>query len=311
MRELIERPAADARKINHKDDFELCYLRHKYFRKINYNPTPEEMKPYLRIVEYVSRNNFYTYKGLFTTIGMYLEDVVSIGKIQLVNYLGLFEISKEKNIEKYEVFRTAHLKEYGKDPDSYKLLGKNRANFTMFIKQRMEDLIRICNQKAKNIKGFRVEEYSAFYGANPPPEDLRKLLENNKRYGFRTISTVAFKAIRKRVKAKVDEPFMFAGAWYVAVSLEYRNITMLDFQGAGLDPYDNIHNMDPEKIMLARQEEIRFDKKKKVFDNYSKENKAKVIYEFIEKNRDNPQFEEEVYTARGMLENMGIGHVRG
>jgi hypothetical protein len=308
MRELVERPAADARKINHKDNFELCYLRHKYFRKINYNPTPEEMRPYTRIVEYVSRNTFYTYKNLFITVGMDLEDIVSTSRVQLVNYLGLFEISKEKTPEKYETFCIAHKKEYKKDPDDYQLLGKNRANFTMFMKQRMEDLVRICNQKAKNIKGFRVEEYAAFYGPKPPPEDLHKVIEDHKQCGFKTLSTVAFKAIKKRMKANINEPFQFAGMWYVAITLESRNLTILDFEGAGLSPYDNFHNMDPEKILSTMQEEIKFDKKRKVFDNYSKENKAKVIYEFIEKNRDNPQFEEELDIARGMLENMGIVH---
>lgn len=311
MKELISRPQAAQKKIHSKNDFELCYVRHQYFRRVDYNPSPEEMKPYLRIVEYLGRNTFYTYRYLFSTIGMELEDVVNIGRVNLVNFIGLFEFDEKRNRDKYEKFCITYMnKNKGQTPDQSAILDKNKANLTIFMKQRMEDLVRICKQKAKNIKGFQVDEYVPFYGPQPPPDETYKLLDDNEAYGYKKLDNVAFKAIKKKTKAKVGIPFQFAGSWYIAVPLEQRNLTVLDLAGAGLDPYESSHNKDPEKILQEKQQEIRFDKKRKMFKNSPKEEKAKTIFDFIEKNEDNPIFEEEVVIAKKYLKNMGMEYVK-
>jgi hypothetical protein len=302
----ITRPQASQQKIHSKDQFELCYVRHQYFRRVNYNPSQEEMKPYSRIIESLSRNTFYTYRYLFATIGMELDDIINVGHIHLVSFLGLFEINETQNRNKYEDFCVAFMNKHkDKMPIDSDLLDKNKANFTMFLKQRMDDLVRICRQKAKNIKGLQVDEYIPFYGPNPPPNDVYLLLDDNQAYGFKKLDHVAFKAIKKRTKADIKKPFQFAASWYVAVFLEPRNLTELDLSGAGLDPHNNFHNMDPERLLLNKQQEIKFDKQYKVFKNSPKEEKVKTIFDFIEKNEDNPKFEEEIVIAKRLLKNMG------
>jgi len=178
------------------------------------------------------------------------------------------------------------------------------------MKQRMNDIIRIFRQKAKNIKGLKVDEYIAFYGSNPPPEDIFKLLDDNQAYGFKILDGVAFKAIKKKTKTEIGETFQFAGSYYVSVPLEQRNLTLLDLVGAGLDPHENYHNMNPEKILQDREQEIRFDKKARVFQNSSNEEKAKTIFDFIEKNEGNPTFQEEIAIAKKFLRNLGPEYVR-
>jgi hypothetical protein len=314
MKDLVNRPIAEKRKIHSKNEFELCYLRHQYLRKVDYNPTPEEMSVYSPISERMSRQTFYGYRYLFSIIGMSIEDLYNISRVWTVEFIGLFEISKTKNKKQYEQFCVDYVVYMNNNPyqtpSPTDLQDKNFATFTLFMKQRLEDMVRICSQKSKNIKGLKVEDYIAFYGSKPPPEDIHKLIGDNKAYGFRIIDNRSFKAIKKKVNANIDEPFQFAGSWYVAVSLEPRNLTIADLQGAGLDPYDNKYNMNPEKLLQLKEQEIRFDKKTSMFQNSPNEEKAKTIFDFIEKNEGNPEFEEEITIARKYLRNLGPEYVR-
>lgn len=304
----VYRPPAEDRKIHSSDDFELCYIRHQYFRRVKYNPTAAEMEPYKKIIKFLSQRTFYTYPGLFHVVGFTFEDVNAVGIINLVNFLGLYEISPTKNLRDYTKF-CAVLKRLKKPMTSEQLLNKNKAILTLFMKQRMEDLVRICRQKAKNIKGTRVDEYLPFYGAPPPPDDLYKLLEDNEKYGYFKCDMNLYRALRKRKKKKVGEIFDFGGNYYVTVALDQRNITVLDLAGAGLDPRESAHNMNPEEILFKRESEIKFDIRLKRYKNSSKEDKAKTIMGFVEQYEDNPKYEEEILTARKLLRNMGYINV--
>ena len=307
---FVHRPPADDKKIHSKNEFELCYIRHQYFRRVAYNPTEEQMKPYMKIIEYMAKNTFYTYRYLFSAIGMELEDITNIGRVHLVNFIGLFEIGQDKNVEKYQEFLKAFSRKNVDLPCAEDLVSKNKANLTMFMKQRMEDLVRICKQKAKNIRGLRIDEYIPFYGPTPPPVELYRLLEDNEAYGFKRADTVMFKALKKRLKANVKEPFTYAGVWYVAIPLEQRSLSILDLVGAGLDPRSGDHYKDPERLLVEREDENRLDKNRKMFKNYSKEEKAKTIFNFIEKNENNPIFQTEIVIAKRFLRKMGIQYVR-
>lgn len=304
----IFRPAAEKRKIHSKNEFELCYIRHQYFRRVKYNPTKEEMAPYRSVVRYMSSKTNYTYAMLLHTIGMTFDDVFAVGMVHLVNYLGLFEINLNKNPVKYEKFSDAVLARTGHLPTPEDILNKNKADLTLFLQQRFTDFVRICRQKAKNIKGFRVDEYVPFYGPTPPPATLSKLLEDNDAYGYRRLDNVAFKAIKKRAKAEIGVPFEWAGSWYVAVPLQQRSMTILDLAGAGLDPYESEHNMNPEQLLSLRQDESALDNQIKVYKNSTKEDKTKVLLGFIEKHSDNPDMQEEIGIAKRFLKSMGTVH---
>lgn len=267
------------------------------------------MAPYKRIIGYLAQRTFYTYPGLFHVIGMGVDDVVAIGNINLVNFLGLFEMTPNKNADKYQEFAALVKRLRKRDMTIIDLENKNKANLTLFMKQRMEDLVRICKQKAKNIKGVRVDEYVPFHGIPTPPDDLYKLLEDNELYGYYRCDMNLYRAIRKRQKKKVGEKFQFSGEWYVTVPLDQRNVTILDLAGAGLDPRESFHNMNPEEILFKRESEIKFDIRIKKYKNSSKEEKAQTIMSFVEKNEDNPIFQEEITTARKLLRNMGYINV--
>lgn len=311
----IERPQAESRKIHSKDEFELCYLRHQYLRRVEYNPTAAEMEPYMKIVSIQAKKTFTTYLNLFKLVGLDYEDIVNIGRVHLVSFLGLFSL--EKVPQKYEEFVANHLKKTNSEPTAEIIDNKNRANLTLFMKQRMEDVVRVCGQKARNIKGMATDEFYVFYGPKRPPRNVRKLLEDHEKYGFKKMDIASFKTIRKRVmrdkKAKRTKPIQptksheilkFAGSYYISIPLEHRDLTMLDFAGANLDPYDNIHNKSPEELMLHSLDINEYERKKTNFLAQTDKRKENIVRNFIRKNKKNPLFKEEIVLARKFLQEL-------
>lgn len=302
MKNNVVRPQAQGKKIRYTDNFELCYMRHTYFRKTTHNPTELDMEPYMPITKQLARKTYYRYQNLFKAVGFELSDVINIGRIHLTSFLGLYTL--ERMDQKYSEFVDISVKKTSKTPSSDDILNKNKANMTIFMKQRMENVVRICRQKARNIKGIKTEEFQAFYGPQKPPTESEILLEDWSDYGFKKIDMAAFKTIKRRAQRKNEEPFQFAGSWYVQVPLDHRPLNVTDFSGAGYDPHDNICNKNPEQLLLERTKEDEFQKYRKAFRGFSKEQKAKLIGEFIEKNRENPVFVKELLIAERLYKNL-------
>lgn len=301
----VERPQMDKNvKISCKEEFELCYLRHQYVRRVDFNPTEEEMKPYAFIVAHMAKNTFFTYRNLFSLVGFESEDLINIGRVHLVSYLGLF--SMEKLPEKYESFSNTFFRDKVRDPNPYDLLNKNKANLTLFLKQRFEDVVRICRQKARNIKGLPTEEFFIFHGPNKPPKILRNLVENHEKYGFKKLDIAVFKSIKKKIKVDNPNCFKLNDTWYVAVPVEHKSLSLTDFSGAGMDPYDSIHNMTPERIFFAQEEDKEWADKREEFNAYSVKRRTRMVKSFIKKNKNKPIYKEELKAARELLKTLGM-----
>lgn len=302
MSQEINRPKASTKKIHSKNEFELCYLRHQYLRKTKYNPTEEEMRPYEAIAIHMAKNTFFMYKNLFGMVGFELEDIVNIGKIHLISFLGLFSLDKMPG--KYDEFIEKHEINQGATPSEDQVMGKNKANCTLFLKQRMEDLVRVCRQKARNIKGLPTEEFFFYFGTKRPPAILRDLIDKHEKLGYKKLDTSIYKSIRKKVKMDDSPVFKFNGFYYVAVPVEQKCLSLSDFSGAGLDPYDSIHNMNPEEIYFSIEESTDWEKKQAEFDSKDPFSKTKIIKKFLRKNQKNPRYKEEIRLARKLLKTL-------
>jgi hypothetical protein len=294
------RPKAPSIKIRTSDDFELCYIRHQYFRRVKYNPTPEEMAPYMYIVEHLTKNTFFTYFNLFKAVGMYHDDVLNVGRVHLVSFLGLYALEKmpakkKEFAERFEKYNYKEAEE--KDFDQ-----KNKANFTMFFKQRMEDLVRVCRQKVRNIKGQPSEEYVVFYGKKEPPKYPRKLLTDSESLGYKRLDFSVFKSIRKKADVNHDATiFEFNGTWYVAFPVDQKGLELEDIIGSGSNPYENLHNMRPDEL-LEEKEALGFGG---MFGEQSLYKKRILLRNFIEKNKYKRYYREELTAARRLLRALG------
>lgn len=299
----VERPKADQKKIRYNNQFELCYLRHQYIRKVDFNPSETEMAPYMSVVTQLAKNTYFTYQNLFRAVGFEMDDVVNIGQVHLVSFLGLF--SMDKLPQKYDEFLYKHIVKNGRDPNAEDVMDKNKANLTMFLKQRMEDLVRVCRQKVRNIKGFPSEEYYAYSGPNRPPLNTLELVSNYDRYGFNKVDIAVFKTIRKRAKEIGASSFKFNGTYYVSVKCVNQNLSISDFSGADMDPHDSIHNMSPDRIFFDREETSFWEDKRVEFDGYSSMKKTRLLQSFIDQNNKKDKFKEEVKLAKHLLREIG------
>lgn len=301
-RKKVERPEAAKEKIHCKNEFELCYLRHQYFRRVKYNPTEREMEPFKKIAVHLAKNTFFTYKNLFSIIGFESEDLFNIAYVHLVSFLGLFSL--ESTPDKYKDFVT-HFKEIQeKEPEEEDILDKNKANFTLFLKQRMEDVVRICRQKARNIKGLPAEEFYYYFGPKSPPKIRRELLKNHERFGYRKLDNAIYKSIKKKAGRITGNVFFFNDNYYVAVPIEKKLLNIDDLNGAGLNPYDNMHNMTPEDVYFSSEDTEVWKERQEAFDNKSTHSKSYIISNFIRKNRNKRQFREEIRVAKRLLKEL-------
>lgn len=272
-------------RINHKESFELCYLRHQYLKKVKYSPKKEELDNYTKIVDNFSRNTFYVYKNLFLLVGLDLEDVVNISQIHLISFLGLFAL--ERDVAKLNEF-----KQKFKGLNSIKctkedILNKNKANFTCFLKQRLEDVVRVCRQKAKNVKGLLAEEFSVFRGTKKPPSDIEDLFLNHKKYGYNPVGTSVFKTIKKRMVSKQDGPvYLHNNVWYVCVPLRKKKLELIDFACNNVDPYSNIHNMTPEEVLEMKESSSTYEEDDSDLKSMSSYDKKRIIKNFIKHRED-------------------------
>lgn len=317
----VNRPKAPEKKINTGDDFELCLLRHQYFRRAQWNPTEAEMQPYMKIVENLTKNTFFTYFNLFKTVGLYRDDVLNIGRVHLVSFLGLYSLDMAK--DKKKTWITNFLIDKKREPDEKDYEQKNKANFTLFFKQRMEDLVRVCRQKSRNIQGKLSEEYVIFCGKNEPPKYPRSLLKNYEELGYKKIDFSIFKSIRKKSNVNHDATiFQFGDLWYVALALEQKNLEIEDFISSESNPYENRHNMCPEELYSSlpinsqgwnfSADEHPMTKSEKDLDffhnNFYKKSdyrKRVVLQTFIAKNKNVVHYKEEIKTAKKLLMSLG------
>ena len=295
----VERPKFEE-KISSNDEFELCYLRHQYIRKSKHNPTEAEMQPYRWIINNFVGNSLYVYGPLLIAVGIGREDLTSIAQMQLVSYLGLFSMdhNETKRKEFTDVFRYQKLK----DPLEKDFLDKDKAAFTCFLKQRMEDVIRVCRQKSKNINGKVLEEYTCFSGPVTPPKNPRDILKDHYSYGYKSLNAIAFKKIRKHANVENDASlFQHDGLWYVAFAMEYLPLTFDEILGSGHTPWENAHNMGPLELI----EENEFNSLTTRFEGLSVTQKIRKLKGFLQTHSHSKYFKKEIRTAKATLRKLG------
>lgn len=295
MSELVKRPQSVGKKINCVDEFELCYLRHQYLRKSEFNPTDAEMKPYYGIINRFAKRNNYIYSNLFKHVGFEAEDLVNIGKVHLVSYLCLFSISF--NSERKDQFIDKFFDLRGDFPDERHILEKDKANFTDFLKQRYMDIVRIARQKVRNIRGVLSDEFLVYYSSKPPEPGV-DLVKDFQKNGFKKLSFSLFKSLKNMLKDQSGPVYFVNNLYYVVIELDHRQITAFDLIGADIDPRDDLHNMNPEQLLILKDTEAQNKKIKKKWKLMGKEDRNNKLIDFILAKSGDPLYSEEIVLAQ-------------
>jgi hypothetical protein len=258
----------------------------------------------MKTLKSMAQHTLFVHSGLFNMIGFDRDDMINIGRIHLVSFLGLF--SMEMMPDKYREFVEKFMLTKVDPPDEFDVLNKNKANFTLFFKQRMEEVVRVCRQKVRNIKGVPFEEFQPFCGPKKPPTNLEQLLANHSDFQFHKMDMDVFKTIRKKAKAYGKVAFRYEKMWYIIIPVRQKFLGATDFAGADMDPRDNIHNMDPETLLSTLEENKKWDRRKTVFRNKTAEERSEILLNFIQKNENVSMFADEVKIAKRTLARMGL-----
>jgi hypothetical protein len=140
-----------------------------------------------------------------------------------------------------------------------------------------------------------------FKGSKLPPNDIEELLEDYEKYGYRKLSPAAFKSIKKRMRNKQEGPvYLENGIWYVCVPIRKKTLSLSDFACNNYDPYDNLHNKNPEELLEMKQEN-GWEGKLVSFNMASDEERIDLIKNFVVNNMDNSSLKEEVRIAKRFL----------
>lgn len=258
------------------------------------------MAPYWQIVSNLAQNTFFIYSNLFRAVGMGPEDIQNIGRVHLTSFLCLYAMEASEGKKQQYIERIAE-KEY-RVPDEKDFNQKDKANFTCFLKQRMEDLVRVCRQKVRNINGHPSEEYVVFCGTANLPKNIYRLMKSYHELGYKKIDFAVFKSIRKKADVNHDASvFRWEGVWYVALETEQRQITQDDIDLSDFSPLDNEHNLRPDDFYMEKESTRLRD----VFANNPNKENVKILRKFIAKNRLRVQYKEEILAARRLIKNLG------
>lgn len=290
------------KKIHSRDAFESCYLRHQYLKKANINPTKEEVAPYNQIIKGQSGKTYSKYKELFYAVGFEFVDIIRISSAHLISYLGLFNI--EKDPKKFAKFEESFCLKNSISPAQNDILDKNKADFTSFLKQRMEELVRICRQKVRNIRGVPMQEFHIFSSPFPPAHTNEDVIKNFRDLGYRKVDAAIFRAIKKKANPSNALCFNFNNLWYASIPTNYRPLQLLDFSNSDLDPRDNLHNMNPEDLLSFAETTKKNRIEKNKFKRITSDSKKDMLRSFIGSNKDNSVFEEELQTAQKILDRL-------
>lgn len=282
------------------NDFESCYLRHSYLKKVTHRPSKEQMSPYDPLIRKFAHKMQHHNKKLLESVGFMQEDLQSIAKVHLITFLGLFSLERNENA--YDRYIDVFLDYNKRMPTEKDLLDYNKAVFTKFLKQRAEDMIRICTQKVRNIRGTLLEKFVVLKGKNSPPEDLKLLLLNPKKFGYRAILANTFKERRIKLEKNGQKPpiYFLNGFYYVYLPAQNKTLSAEDLSCSVLGTHDNIYGMTADLIL----EKADLDQKISRFENLAAKKKLNILRNFVVKHQGLPDYVIEISAARKMIKNV-------
>lgn len=291
-----------AKKVNTKDDFELCYLRHQYLRKLDTNPTKEEFQPFSTVINKTASKTYAIYRKLFFSVGFEYQDIVRVCESHLTAYLGLNKI--ELDNKKFNVFVEKFVERNKFHPTDEDILDKNKANFTLELKQRMEDLVRISRQKVRNVRGVPMQKFAYFSSKELPQLTSMEILKNYRKYGIKKLDSAIFRSIKKKAKPLNQDKFFFGGLWLFSIPTEYSDLSLNDMVAAGLDPRTESHHRNPEELIIMSEQKDMMKHELRKFTKYKKiatKEKVDMLRSFVELKKDDLRYKSEVRTAISIL----------
>ena len=248
----LEDSSIDERKIGYKDEIELVYLRHRYFRKST-NPTPERLAVFEEMLCNISNKIYLRNIEVFKTVGMEMEDLRNIARVHTVSFISMDGLPE--NPDKMEKFRKQHKNKYGQEsePKARDFFLKESYNLSSFLNQRLQEVAKVSKSKNANIRGTR--SYKRYYigDASRSPSDI-DLFEDPKLFGYKKLTEVQYKKEVKANEGKGKSSFLNQDGQMVrAVYIKGSFLTVSDLDETAIDPRKNFYYRNPEDTLILKE----------------------------------------------------------
>lgn len=277
LRNLEDEELNNKCKIKSLDNFELVYIRHKYFRKSS-NPSEERLNQFEEMICNISDKIYYKKIKIFKTTGLEIEDLRSVGRINTVSFISMSGLKENPSLMKR--FIKDHKNKFGKDsmPTDRDIFLRECYNLSRYLNQRLYEVVRFCEIKNKNIIGTRAKTH---YFVGPSTVSVKDdlLLRDHKSYGFKKITKKTFNELAEKTNSLKKEAF------FISPDQIARSVTAkIDLNSLDNFYSENCYNelsLSPEDILLAREHEQlcieKFNKNKKKYNR----NKLKKILNLL------------------------------
>jgi hypothetical protein len=292
-----------SKRISHRDEFELSYLRWRYLLRTE-NPAAEVLEKYKKAAYKSAKESYRDHENIYKASGMEPEDVCNIALVHLVSYLGIYSLQyvKEVNAKFSESFAVT----VGREPTLAEVAKEDLSNMICFISQRMNDLIRICKQKNRNITG----ELSAtglfrLVGKEKQGADLNVYFAPAS-YGYKKVGTEEYKKVKKLMHNNLKPGrFEVDGAVYRFVVEILSPVWFSDYQDT-----DSLDLFNPQDHLVSEEyvDEFRLRyRREKLLDRYqaaTQKSKARMLNRVISILEKRGGYPKEVVLAKQLLDRL-------
>lgn len=249
LRKLDDSELDKKKKINSRDNFELVYLRHRYFRKST-NPEPERLKEFEEVICNISNKIYYRNILIFKIVGFESEDLKNIGRVNTVSFISMGGL--KENPELMEKFRADHKHKYGNDSEPTKrdIFLRECYNLSKYLNQRLQEIAKFCEVKSASIVGEKSKKMYFIGDQKENPTD-DSLLINPELFGFKKITEIKFKKMFKDLQPLNKTCFLTPDDKVIRVV--WKKATSASLEDFYKDNNDNQSNLNPEELLIERE----------------------------------------------------------
>lgn len=284
-----------SKRMNFKDNFEMLYLRHEYFKKAK-RLDPAMVDRYAGIVHTTAKIMFGKLTN-FEKVGFAEEDVIAITNVYMLSYMALYSIQTNPK-EMENVLKKRKIESL---PDS-EILRIDRNRLINFLRQRLHHCGTLCARKARNItvgadrRGVFAETATTFKTASK-----EMILENYKKYGYRKITLMEYKqALDKARLAGTKDLIDSNGFKIFRVELLNDGISETDYRIL-VESNQSFTSRPPDVILEKIEEDSILEGKRRKFNGMTPEERSKVLNTFLRKNKGDQGLKKEIKLAKKML----------
>lgn len=267
--------------LNYKNDFEAVVTRWRSTGRSYWVTTAMISKFEKHAIEEAERA-FNSFSLSFKMGGYEKEDVISLAKVYLLNYIGNNSLMYHPDKAEKELAKIKNKTEEG-------LLNKEIANLHLNIRQRLGDAARLCTLKSQNYYSSQLKKM-CFKG--PVSSDISddEFLSSIEFLNYEKVTLKEYRTAKIATKAKnknfVDNNGVFYKMVYIMPSIHCEIST---------EPFKN------RDALIDLETDLKIEQNIDWYEKLPKEEKIEMLKSFVLENKGNKKLKQELREARRQI----------